>query len=93
MSLGNGQNFVAARAGDSPLFKSVTITTNGAFGDLRQLHLGGVSNLATRLPVDVARPAGGGTGDVPEPATRAMLVVGLGMVGAMRRRRQAVVAA
>lgn len=72
--LGNGQNFIGARATDGQLITRASFTTDGTIEDARQFRLGGFADV----------------GVIPEPATWAMLVLGFGAVGnTLRRRRQA----
>lgn len=70
--LGNGQNFIGARATDGQLITRASFTTNGTVEDARQFRLGGFADV----------------GVIPEPATWAMLVLGFGAVGSTLRRRR-----
>ncbi len=73
--------FFSAQAIDGQLIDFFSIAANGTIGDVRQVRIGGVTDI------------GGGVGAaVPEPATWAMMIVGFGAAGAMMRRRRAAVA-
>lgn len=70
--LGNGQNFIGARATDGQLITRAFFTTDGTIEDARQFRLGGLVE----------------TGVIPEPATWAMMLMGFGFVGGSFRRRR-----
>lgn len=73
-ALGNGQNFFSAEGIDGQLITNVSFTANGDVRDVRQVRLGEIQAIVS--------------GAVPEPATWAMMIGGVGMVGgAVRRRR------
>jgi hypothetical protein len=72
----NGQNFFSASALNGQFITRVSLTLNGDVQDVRQVRLGGVSDLSTGIAV-------------PEPATWAMLLGGFGLAGAALRRRAA----
>lgn len=72
--------FFSAQAIDGQLIDYFSIAANGTLGDVRQIRIGGVQAVPT--------------GVIPEPATWAMMIMGLGGAGAMmRRRRQMLTAA
>lgn len=70
--LGNGQNFIGARATDGQLITRAFFTANGTIEDARQFRIGGITE----------------TGVIPEPATWAMMVLGFGFIGSSLRRRR-----
>lgn len=72
--IGNGQNFFSALATNGQFITDVNITLNGNVVDIRQFRLGGIDNIAD-IPV-------------PEPTTWAVMLGGLGLVGAAMRRRR-----
>jgi len=74
--------FFSAQAIDGQLIDYFSIAANGTIGDVRQVRIGGVTEIG----------GGGGGAAVPEPATWAMMIVGFGAAGAMMRRRRAVLA-
>lgn len=74
--------FFSAQAIDGQLIDYFSIAANGTIGDVRQVRIGGVTEIG----------GGGGGAAVPEPATWAMMIVGFGAAGAMMRRRRALVA-
>ena len=74
----NGQNFFSARALDNQFITNVSFTLNGDVQDVRQLRIGGIG--------DTGIDPGGG--EVPEPASWAMMMAGFGLVGASMRRRK-----
>lgn len=85
ITINNGQNFVSANAIDNQVIANVSFQLNGDIPDVRQVRLGGFTDL----------DGGGGSPNpgVPEPATWAMLLAGFGGIGVAMRRRKAAVAA
>lgn len=84
VTIGNGQNFVSARAIDNQVIANVSFTLNGDIPDVRQVRLGGFTELNN---------GGGLPSGVPEPAMWGLMIAGFGGIGvAMRRRRTAVAA-
>lgn len=75
-NIDNGENkFGIFGAPDGEGFLSITINANPqgtGYLDLRQVKLGGLTPVSP----------------VPEPATWAMMILGLGFIGAALRRRQ-----
>ena len=75
-NIANGENkFGIFGAPEGEGFLSITINANPegtGYLDLRQVKLGGISPVSP----------------VPEPATWAMMIMGIGLIGAMLRRRQ-----
>jgi hypothetical protein len=69
----NGQNFFNLTTTGGETIKNVQITSTSQIGDTRQVRLGGVAGLASA---------------VPEASTWAMMILGLGMVGAGLRLRR-----
>lgn len=70
--LGNGANFFGFAGTDGQSIRDVAIAVSGnGFTDLRQIRL----------------DASGAASAVPEPATWALMIGGLGLVGAVGRRR------
>lgn len=67
---------------DNQLIDRFSIAANGTIGDIRQIRVGGVAT----IPVVDPR------GIVPEPASWALMILGFGGMGALMRRRRAVVA-
>jgi hypothetical protein len=72
--------FFNALATDGQLIDFFSIAANGTIGDIRQIRLGGVQEI------------GGGGGEIPEPATWAMMIMGFGAAGTIMRRRRAILA-
>jgi hypothetical protein len=70
--------FFNARAIDNQIIDRFSFTTNGTFEDVRQIRVGGIASL----------PNVPGAGAVPEPASWALMIMGIGGVGAMIRRRK-----
>lgn len=64
------------------------VTLNNFF--VRYQSIEGTARGDSGVGVDDLQPVGGVAGVVPETATWAMLIIGLGIVGAARRRRQQV---
>lgn len=75
----NGQNFFSARALDDQFITNVSFTLNGDVQDVRQFRIGGIGEVGGEDP---------GGGEVPEPASWAMMMAGFGLVGASMRRRK-----
>ena len=67
-----GENFFTILATDDQLITSIQFTSTVGLDDLRQIRISGV---------------GGSETIVPEPATLALLGIGLGTVGLLRVRR------
>ena len=70
--------FFNAVAIDDQLIDYFSIAANGTIGDIRQIRIGGVTEIN-----------GGGGGEIPEPTTWAMMILGFGAAGASFRRRRA----
>jgi len=70
--------FFNAQAIDGQLIDYFSIAANGTIGDIRQIRIGGVQDVA---------------GAIPEPATWALMIGGFGGAGAMLRRRRTLLAA
>lgn len=64
--------FFSARAIDSQLIDYFSIAVNGTLGDIRQIRVGGIQDIAA----------------IPEPATWAMMLLGFGAAGALLRARR-----
>lgn len=79
-AINNGQNFFSARALDNQFITNVNFLLNGDVRDVRQVRIGGVG--------EIGEDPGGG--EVPEPASWAMMMAGFGLVGATMRRRKMV---
>ena len=76
-AINNGQNFFSARALDNQLITNVSFLLNGDVRDARQFRIGGIGKIGGEDP---------GGGEVPEPASWAMMMAGFGLVGAVMRR-------
>lgn len=66
--------FFNASAIDGQLIDYFSLAANGTIGDIRQIRIGGVTDIAA----------------VPEPMTWAMMIIGFGGTGALMRRRRAI---
>lgn len=64
--------YFSARAIDNQLIDYFSIAVNGTLGDIRQIRVGGVQDIAV----------------IPEPASWAMMLLGFGSAGAMLRTRR-----
>jgi hypothetical protein len=72
-----GQNFFTITAENQQVISSIEILTSNALADIRQVRIGGVT--------DLANPGQGG-GEVPEPMTVSLFGAGLGVIALIRRR-------
>jgi len=71
LTLGNGNNFLTIVATGGESIVSTSIVASGGFDDLRQPRISG----------PFLGPPGVSLGTVPEPATYALLLSGLGLIG------------
>lgn len=77
-NLDNNSNWFSAASFDNQLITNVSILLNGSVPDIRQVRIGGISE------IDGLNPGG----VIPEPASWAMMMAGFGLVGGAMRRRQ-----
>ncbi|WP_197042009.1 PEPxxWA-CTERM sorting domain-containing protein [Sandarakinorhabdus oryzae] len=83
-AIASGQNFFSARAFDNQFITNVLFVLNGSVSDVRQIRIGGIADTGI----------GPGGDAVPEPASWAMMMAGMGLVGfGMRRRKTGIVVA
>ncbi|HEY0650414.1 PEPxxWA-CTERM sorting domain-containing protein [Phenylobacterium sp.] len=68
--------YFSARAIDSQLIDYFSLAVNGTLGDIRQVRVGGVQDIAA----------------IPEPATWALMIMGFGAAGATLRTRRRLLA-
>jgi hypothetical protein len=75
-AVGNGSNWFSALASDGEVIRSISFDAAGTTGftDIRQVRLGPALGLAPSA--------------VPEPATWAMMIIGLGAMGFASRRKR-----
>jgi hypothetical protein len=72
-----GQNFFTVTAENNQVIRSIDILTSNALADIRQVRIGGVT--------DLDNPGQGG-GEIPEPMTMSLFGAGLGVIALIRRR-------
>jgi hypothetical protein len=76
LALGNGENFLTITTAGGETISSVSVSAPGGFDQLQQPRVSGISGV-TPPPVST-----------PEPASIALLGVGLAGIGALRSRRK-----